>query len=150
MAKKPSRLIWATVITDASFCHKTKKAGWAAWIRIDGISEPIKKYGSFKCHIGTSQIAEKKAALNGISIAKAHGADAVFLQTDCLSVVHLITGFTKKKRPINQWNRWKRDACVSDVKLKAKHVRGHTKVQDARSHVNRWCDEMANAARLAT
>lgn len=138
---------WATVITDASYCDKTKKAGWAAWIRVDGIAHPIKKYASFKGKIGSSTIAEKKAAINGIWLAKKYGADAVLLQSDCLAVVHVIDKTTKKRNVLDEWNRWMENAGVLDVLVNSSHVKGHSTTQDARSYVNRWCDRHSNKAR---
>ena len=140
-------MIWATVITDASFCDMTKKAGWACWIRIDGQSEPIKRYGAFKGKVKTSTDAEKMAAANGLFIAKAHGADAFLLQSDCMTVVHLIDGVTKAKNRVDEWARMMAKAGVLGRVIKAKHVKGHSDTKDARSHVNRWCDSMANKAR---
>ena len=140
-------MIWATIITDASFCDKTKKAGWACWIRIDGISEPIKRYGAFKGKVKTSTDAEKMAAANGLFIAKHHGADAFLLQSDCMLVIHLINGFTKSKGEVDGWSRMTAKSGVLGSLIKAKHVKGHTKTKDARSYVNRWCDDMANKAR---
>jgi ribonuclease HI len=140
-------MIWATVITDASFCDKTKKAGWAAWIRIDGIDAPIKRYGSFKGKVKTSTEAEKLAAANGLFIAQSMGADAFLLQTDCMAVVHLVTGFTKQQGLRDEWKRTMAKCGVLGKPLQAKHVKGHTSTKDARSYVNRWCDEMANKAR---
>lgn len=141
---------YATVITDASFDDRDKSAGWAAWIRIDGHDQPIKRYGSFKDDVDSSTDAEKKAALNGIAIAKSFGADQVLLQTDCMAVVHLLTGFTKKPSVISAWNCWIERAGLIGYPIRAKHVKGHTRTKDARSYVNRWCDEMANKARRAS
>jgi ribonuclease HI len=141
-------VIWATVITDASYCHKTNRGGWAAWIRIDGRSEPIKKYGSFKRNLPNSTDAEKKAALNGMVIAKAYGADAILLQTDCLSVVHLIDGTTKKRKLIDEWTRYLASCGLLAMTIKGRHVKGHTKKTEPRFFVNRWCDEKANEGRL--
>ncbi|KHQ51138.1 reverse transcriptase-like protein [Mameliella alba] len=138
----------ATVITDASFCDRTKAAGWAAWVRIDGMAEPIKRYGSFSDAVSTSSEAEKKAALNGIWIAAQYGATEILLQSDCLAVVHLIDGTTKKRAPLDQWHRWCASIGILGLDLKSRHVRGHTSKKDARSHVNRWCDKHANKARM--
>ena len=140
---------WATVITDASFSDRDNKAGWAAWINIDGISYPIKKYGSFSSKVETSVDAEIKAALNGMWIARRYGADAILLQTDCMAVIHLITGITKKTNLISDWNCKIEAAGLLGVTIRAKHVKGHTKTKDARSYVNRWCDSHANKARKA-
>lgn len=137
---------WSTVITDASFCDKSKVAGWAAWIRVDGINDPIKRYGSFRTMPQTSTDAEMLSAINGIWIAKQFGANGVLLQTDCLSVVHLIDGTTIKRKTKDRWIRYLASAGILDIDLRAKHVRGHTKVDDARSYVNRWCDRNAKMA----
>ena len=139
--------IWATVITDASFCHRSKKAGWAAWIRIDGVERPIKRYGSFKMKVKTSTEAEKLAAANGLFIARKMGATGFLLQTDCMAVIHLVTGFTKKQHLNDEWSRIMATCGMLGKPLHAKHVKGHTSTGDARSYVNRWCDEMANKAR---
>jgi len=142
-------MIWATVITDASYSDQDNKAGWAAWINIDGLSYPIKKYGSFSSDVNTSTDAEIKAALNGMWIARKYGADAILLQTDCMAVVHLIAGFTKKPNLVSDWNRKIEAAGLLGVPIRAKHVKGHTQTKDARSYVNRWCDTHANKARRA-
>jgi ribonuclease HI len=140
---------WATVITDASYSDRDNKAGWAAWINIDGMSYPIKKYGSFSSEVNTSTDAEIKAALNGMWIARKYGADAILLQTDCMAVIHLVTGFTKKPKLVSDWNCKIEAAGLLGVKIRAKHVKGHTNTKNARSHVNRWCDTYANKARTA-
>lgn len=137
---------WATVITDASFCHKAKVAGWASWIRIDGLSCPIKRYGSFKTMPENSIEAEKMASINGMWIAKQFGADAILLQTDCLSVVHLIDGTTKQRKLKDKWTRDLASCGLLGTPIRAKHVRGHTNTDDARSFVNRWCDSKAKEA----
>lgn len=139
----------ATVITDASYCDLTKKAGWAAWIRVDGIDEPIKKYGSFKSKVKSSTDAEKMASINGIYIAKMYGATKVLVQTDCMLVVHLTNGITKKQSLVDRWSYMLSSNGLADILLEARHVRGHTTVNDARSYVNRWCDSKANEGRLS-
>lgn len=136
----------ATVITDASFCPRTKASGWAAWVRIDGMNGPIKKYGEFKSPVRSAQQAELLAAINGIWLAKEHGATAVLLQTDCLAVVHMIEGQTKKQHLKDSFTRAAAAAGVLNLGLSARHVRGHTTIADARSHVNRWCDDKAKRA----
>ena len=140
-------MIWATIITDASFCHKTGNAGWAAWIRIDGIDGPIRRYGSFKEKIKTSTEAEKLAAANGLFIAQKMGATGFLIQTDCMAVVHLVKGFTKKKHLNDDWAKIMLTCGVLGKPIYAKHVKGHSKTKDARSYANRWCDKMANDAR---
>ncbi|QDP54006.1 MAG: putative ribonuclease H [Prokaryotic dsDNA virus sp.] len=136
----------ATVITDASFCPRTKAAGWAAWIRIDGMDTPIKKYAEFKTPVRTAMQAEMLAAINGIWLAKQHGATTILLQTDCLAVVHMVEGRTKKQHLKDGFTRAAASAGILGLNYTARHVRGHTDVADARSYVNRWCDGRAKAA----
>lgn len=133
----------ATVITDASFCPKTKAAGWAAWVRIDGRKEPIKKYGAFKQSVENSRDAEMLAAINGVFIAAREGATQVLVQTDCLAVVHMFEGVTVQQTIKDAFTRAQAKAGILGLNVSSKHVRGHTNDPASRSWVNRWCDEQA-------
>jgi len=139
-------MIFATVITDASHCGETNAAGWAAYIRIDGQKAPVKMYAPFKKPLTTSMEAELLAAINGMCLAKFHGAEQILLQTDCLAVVSLINGQTRKRRLRNKFFAACDLAKLDPTEVRARHVKGHTRVQDARSYVNRWCDKNARAA----
>lgn len=133
----------ATVITDASFCPRTRAAGWAAWVRVDGRKEPIRRYGAFKQPVASSRDAEMLAAINGVFIATKEGATEVLVQTDCLAVVHMFEGVTVQKSIKNAFVRAKAKAGVQGVRMSARHVKGHTSDAAPRSWVNRWCDEQA-------
>ena len=137
-----------TIITDASFCHQTKAAGYGAWISTDG-GIRIRKAGAIKGSPETSTEAEMKAALIGIWYAYAHGVRDMLVQTDCLTVVDIIRGYAPKGKHahiLTQLYIAARVKYFPEAVLKAKHVKGHTNVQDARSFVNRWCDEQAGIA----
>lgn len=127
--------VTGTVISDASLCHETKAGGWAVWIRVDG-GIRIQQSGAFKRRPAHATEAELWAALNGITIAHKAGATDVLLQTDSLNVVQMV------QRHKQSFNGHLRRLGIM-VRVKAKHVRGHTNVQDARSHCNRWCDHEA-------
>lgn len=133
----------ATVITDASFCPRTKAAGWAAWVRVDGRKEPIRRYGAFKNPVSSSLDAEMLAAINGVFIATKEGATEVLIQTDCLAVVHMFEGVTVQRSIKDAFTRAKARAGVLGTRISARHVRGHTSDKAPRSWVNRWCDEHA-------
>lgn len=133
----------ATVITDASFCHETKASGWAAWIRIDGRPDPIKAYGSFKAPVDSATDAEMMAALNGLWLAYKHGATTALLQTDCLAVVEACSQPRRQPKVRQRWLVGLEHCGLAGFPVSARHVRGHTKIQDARSYVNRWCDKHA-------
>lgn len=127
----------ATVITDASFCPKTRSAGWAAWCTINytvhGIPQVnrIKRYGKFNMKPRNSTEAERWACYNGVWLAVQAGATDILCQTDCLSVVQSQShGLLYKKIP-------------NATKVSFRHVKGHTDREEPRFFVNRWCDKHA-------
>lgn len=133
----------ATVITDASFCQQTKAAGWAAYIRMDGIPSAIIKQGRFKIDPQHADEAEALAALCGIWVARKFGADSVLLQTDCLAVIYLIAGKIKAKRLADLWANGLAEGELVGYPIRGRHVKGHTRTRDGRSYANRVCDERA-------
>lgn len=136
----------ATIITDASFCPRTKAAGWAAWVRIDGHPEPIKRYAEFRQPVENAQEAEMLAAINGLWLAAQHGVTVALVQTDCLAVVHMLNGQTKNEHLRRAFSGALAKAGVAGIARSGRHVKGHTQTADARSYVNRWCDERAKSA----
>lgn len=133
----------ATVITDASYCQQTGSAGWAAWVRIDGHFAAIKMSGQPKHPPVNSTFAEIYAALNGIWLAYHHGARDILIQSDCMTVIHLVAGRCKNQDMVKLW----RDgmSLMPSANVAARHVKGHNynKVKDARTYVNDWCDRQA-------
>jgi len=129
-------MIRSTVITDASFCPHTRAGGWAAWINVnwpEGRHERILRGGQFCDLPKTSGEAEKWACYNGIWIAAHMGARDILVQTDLLSLVN--------NRPPDYQEaaaRW-----PSEVKVRWRHVKGHTAGKDRRTWVNNWCDREA-------
>lgn len=86
--------------------------------------------------------AEMMAALNGVWLAvNVGGADAVLLQTDSLATIEAADGRHKKYR------KWWREQLAANglahIRIRAKHVKGHTRCPAARSWANRWCDKEA-------
>lgn len=134
-------MIWATSITDASFCPQSRAGAWAAWIRVDGVRETIKRHGLFSQPPENVNYAEMMAALNGVWLSARAGAQAVMIQTDSMSAVAAAEG---RHRLYSEWWREQMVAAgISHIILKPRHVKGHTAIKDARSYVNRWCDAKA-------
>lgn len=130
----------ATVITDASFCHKTKAAGWACWISAD--NGKTKKGGKFHKCPRTSQEAEYWAALNGVALALQVGAVDILLQSDCLSVVNKLNRAAASSRVRTDLR--KASFSLSRHTLRCRHVKGHqSSSAGARFFVNNWCDKHA-------
>lgn len=128
----------ATVIADASFCSRTKAGGWAVWVAYDGGAKG-RHAGQFRSRPPNSGTAELQAVLNGIWIAYQKGARDILVQTDCMAVVHAVKGVGGYAVAY----RAARVAYFPDAAIRAKHVRGHTTVADARSYCNRWADAEA-------
>jgi len=139
-------MLYATVISDASYCSETNAGGWAVYIRIDGVGTPIKVHNMFRTLVTDSTAAEMRAALNGLWLAERNGAEAMLLQTDCLAVVNLINGNVRDSPLRKLFIDACEYACINPANVRARHVRGHTRVKDARSYVNRWCDRHARQA----
>lgn len=134
-------IVRATVITDASFCHRLKAAGWAGWVRIDG--QPLIKEAGRLTPCATSTEAEVKAALNGAWVAGRAGATHVLIQSDCMAVLHLINGRTKSPTLRQLWAEFRRLPLCAGLRVTGRHVKGHGPVIDRRTFVNDWCDREA-------
>ena len=125
----------ATVNVDASFCPRTRAAGWAAWISIDGGAK-IKWHGKFNRPPKTSSEAELWAIFNGIWLAANARVTDVLVQSDCrAALLHL-------ERDTAQ-TRFMRTKLPHPVTVRTKHVKAHTDTSSPRTWVNDWCDKMA-------
>lgn len=116
-----------TLISDASWCPFTKAGGWAVWlvINIGGVVTRVKRHGQFKELPESPEEAEIWSLRNGLHLARKHPVKVILAQSDCQGALRIL----REEQP--------------DVVFK--HVKGHTNVEDARSWVNRWCDEKAKA-----
>lgn len=130
----------ATIISDASYCHRSKAAGYGTWISADGIDR-IRKAGTIKGSPNNSTEAELKAAMIGMWHAYRAGVRIMLIQTDCLAVVEVVNKSTSPgQAALRRILKDAVDAYMPGIEIKAKHVKGHTTNEDARSWVNRWCD----------
>lgn len=125
----------ATVNTDASFCPKTRAAGWAVWIAIDG-GVKVKESGRFHRKPKSASEAEFWAMLNGAWLAAQNGATDLLIQGDCTGALRNMT------RPSDARDRLFA-TIPHPVKIRTKHVRAHKHTETARHWVNDWCDREA-------
>jgi ribonuclease HI len=158
----------AMIFADASFCHKTKAAGWGAWVkRDDRVSEAFG--GSFRDTMPNSTDAELCALANALHRALARRmiepGDVVMLQSDSLGALvrirstipatfdnpargGLAVGVSRKAtgRDVAQAaaDRIKALADGANLTLVTRHVRGHQE-GGGRHWVNETCDQIAKA-----
>lgn len=134
----------ATILADASFCPRTRAAGWGYWIA----SDRGKRGGGGelrRMRVGeTSKHAEMMALVNALKVARAAGlvldGDEILFQTDCIEA---ITCF-RAKRPKRITDVM--DQLTATLDVTYKHVKGHTSRVThtaARFGANRACDERA-------
>jgi ribonuclease HI len=163
----------ATIISDASWCHRSGAGGWAAWAKADG-SDSVIWSGSFdKRAPATAGEAELFAIANALHQANASGmledGAQIMLQSDCLYALGCVL-FTVKtaveskhkdgaalippKKPRFSDNVRSALAHIVEIVsergfvLSLRHVRGHTE-GGGRQWVNRQCDLAARKAMRA-
>lgn len=135
---KPERLVF----TDASFCQRTKCAGWGVLIESDsGNKNPTKEFGIFKNKPETCGKAELYAIMNGIKVCQnIFGRDQIVrLHSDCIPAINLIRNHSKEFYYLK--NKLKLDWFC----LRVEHVNGHIEHPAAtKEHKNiNWCDRAA-------
>lgn len=134
-----------TINTDASFNHIYKKGGYAFWIVCDQFV--IKSGGMFKSDPKNPEEAEIMCIGNAIAtILKRNDLPELtwlVINTDCINgSLKIKRNSTPLSKSVNKLR------CQLQGKLKAKkseirHVKAHSKKNDARSVVNEWCDKEA-------
>ena len=135
-------------MTDASVCP-TGAAGYGFWIVSARGGTP--GGGAFKSHIKDGYEGEFKAVVNALSYGVANNLiqanDDVLVQLDNKGVVDILKGKLKPREDLGvAYSMLKKILSSNKIKLKARHVKGHTKVNDQRSKANRMCDMRARLA----
>ena len=140
-------MTFATVISDASRDPKTGVAGWATWVACDGNRR--RAAGPMQGWTRSIDDVETHALIKGITIARQEfRAGNILIQSDSLSALYrlgLPTGL-KKGRFVPATALQPLRLALSgdlDFSVMCKWVKGHTRTEDARSFVNRWCDKEA-------
>ena len=139
---------YCTINSDASVDISKGVGGYAIWIRTDHTC--IKLADRFKGKVNDSNMAEIMAVINAIYVVlmRKISVDVLVINTDnkmCRDIINrrrknVPDKFTEVFNTLNE-------LCRHFKICYAKHIKGHTKLDTARHHVNRWCDEYANKGR---
>lgn len=140
---------FATVISDASRCPTTGACGWAAWVVCDG--QRAKEFGQCGPYDSIDR-AEVHALVQGIRLARRLWRPTnLLVQSDSKSALREFgmkrdrnQGLYVEARYLSVLQSFPPEEL--DFRIMPKHVKGHTRTQDARSWVNRWCDKHAREA----
>lgn len=160
-----------TVFSDASFCQRTRAAGWGAWAKRDDWR--VGQFSGGRIELKSGEVeCSQTAELAGIGLALWHhrrqgsfeGVDSVLLQCDSTGTLSLIkqviptAGIVASGKAIIGRSSIKAQVApliLSTIKdalegkrLALKHVKGHTNRRDGRSWVNDQCDREARGYML--
>lgn len=136
-----------TINTDASFYPDNGGiAAWACWIKSSHYL--IKESGLFPDGTApNSSVAEVLAVEQALLMLDRLIAEEPFLQdqkilvffnTDSLFTVQALNGNVRKVRYRDTIERVR--AMANRYQINPRHVKGHSRGEDARSWVNNWCD----------
>jgi len=141
-----------TIITDASFGHESKLAGWAAWAVCDRVR--IKGMGYPKHHVNNSGEAEFIALVQGFIMATTHFLPApgtrVLLQSDNQQALKVIdTRYARSQIMVTYVDVLEQHLVQHPgLKLEVRHVKGHqSSKRGPRYYCNNWADEQAGLQR---
>lgn len=133
-----------TINTDASFWHHQQKGSWAFWAVCNKFK--ITKCGVFRESIRNSSEAELKCMINAVfCVIKAEpGITKIILNTDSQICMKAI----KRQNPNSSLCKFVTIFVnmTKHIPIEFRHVKAHSKVKDARSYVNDWCDKNARKA----
>lgn len=144
----------ATIIADASYCNETRVAGYGYWIA----SDRGKLGGGGRMtteQVVTSTAAEVMAIANSIHHAIAAGlvqeGDELLVQTDCQGAINAFMRLRPNLAQQEQHAVKYVEGLEERFKLKIryKHVEGHSSKPGARFVANHMCDKRAKEAMRA-
>ena len=136
-----------TVMTDASWCPETGATGYGYWV----ISERCARGGgnTIRTACANANEAEMLAVVNAVHVAlragAAHLGDDILVQTDSEHAIrrfqnHIAAASNTEKMAVGALDKLKQE---HSLKVRFRHVKGHTRNPAARSVANRRCDERA-------
>ncbi len=132
--------MFVSIFADFSLDHKTMANGFGAYIKSDRGS--FKYSGNLKVRTRNTTDGELFSCVNALYLALYHGVcqkgDTVLIQNDCKGAVQKIKkGYSKKLRQMCREN---------NLKVTAKHVKGHSGYDTKRTAANEICDDLAKNA----
>lgn len=144
-----------TVNTDASYSDKYKRGTYAFWIVCNEFR--MQSSGALKNPLGRSEMAEFQCIINALhflfSVPTKRQITKIFLNTDCLNVIHLVND---DKAAINKYklegwgkslvNKYKKTIKAYGIiteQVEFRHVKAHVEIDSSRSYVNDWLDKAA-------
>ena len=139
--------MFVTLVVDASYCHKTKSGGYGFWVVSNRGSFPGS--GVIKTKPENNVIAEMFAVCNAlydsIHLEKIQSNDEILIQTDCLAAIQAFRFDRTKlsKQEIDAIQYLDNISVKLNLKIRFRHVKGHTNNSEPRYIANKLCDMRA-------
>jgi ribonuclease HI len=141
-----------TMFTDASYCEKTKLAGFAVWAKCNG--QTIRHAGVLREPVSDSGMAELQALVNGFAVVcsalKPDPNAFIIAQSDCLLAIYALDNRLRRQKAITRYagpvRLFKELKNVHKFRTDFRHVRGHQGNVSKRNAVNEWVDRAARKA----
>lgn len=139
-----------TIIADASFCPETNVGGYGYWVAShrgkEGGGQPLK--GEVVDNVVAEMMALCNALYHAIQSKLVEAGDEVLFQSDCTPAIDALTGKRQsfKEQELKVVEQFQRAKTQLNLVFRFKHVRGHTRIDDARHATNRACDRRARKA----
>lgn len=142
----------ATITSDASFNRKAQIGTYAFWLAVN--ETRTKRWGKLKGTIKRPEEAEFKCILNALHTLvsmKVPGLRTIFINTDCLNVIHICRQDKKSIKIYRlSWGNelykiYKELNDRAGAEIRFKHIKSHTHTDTKANYVNDWCDREAGA-----
>lgn len=141
-----------TIIADASYDQRYGVGGYGYWIACARGKTPGEGVlrGTVVSSLQAEMMAIVRALYDGVKLRLIEPGDEVLLQTDCMSAIDAL-GSRRLRVPsdkivLETFNMLKER---HNLTITFKHVKGHTKLHEARYAANRACDARAKKAMRA-
>jgi hypothetical protein len=141
-----------TINTDASHHPETRVAAWACWIK--STHYKIQDAGLLPGVVPNSSVAEIMAVEQALRLldylihsepflrAQLDGEGIkLYINTDSLWTLQALNGNVRRSKHVAIARRIR--SLTEGYTIEVRHVKAHTKIRDARSWVNDWCDKAA-------
>lgn len=140
-----------TIIADASYCDQYKVGGYGFWIASERGKLP--GGGAMRGQVQSSTLAEMMAVVNALHTAiikmLVRREDEILIQTDCLAAIGMLQTTTLAhidSEHIKVIRSFDKIVMGHKLKVRFKHVKGHTSIREPRYAANRACDQRARNA----
>ncbi len=136
-----------TIIVDASFCNQTGAGGYGFWIASERGKEP--GGGPLKGRISNNNAAEMMGVCNALYRSLINElvlpGDQILMQTDCVAAIQGFEGRRNLTDPQEKeaLRTFRSLRSKHDLHVYFKHVKGHTRREEARYVTNNLCDQRA-------